>query len=287
MDPHPLIFDVDEIAFESQVIEASRDTPVAVDFWAEWCAPCRALTPVLENVVTSLAGQVLLAKVNTDQNQQLAGALGIRSLPTVKLFKQARVVDEFFGAYPERQLREFFARHLDRQVDAVGREVEALLGSGKSAQALELLRDAAAAEPGNARLKLDLATLEFTCGNYPQAEATLQAISPEDREDERARRLIALLHFYHLCQSSRSVDELARAVAQNPEDLNARLELSARRVLEQDYEAAMEQLLEVMRHNKRYRDDVARKSMLSIFELLGREDPLVVRYRSQMATAIN
>ncbi|MDH3413627.1 MAG: thioredoxin [Gammaproteobacteria bacterium] len=287
MHQHPLIFDVDEHEFESRVIDASREIPVAVDFWAEWCAPCRSLAPVLEKVVTSLAGEVRLAKVNTDQNQTLAGALGIRSLPTVKLFKHARVVDEFFGAYPESQLREFFARHLDQQSDAISKQAQDLLRSGNTEQALALLRDAVAAKPKDTRLKLNLAEAEIACGDYIQAETTLRELPLEKQYDDDAKRLFALLHFCRICQDSPSTEELARRLEQDPEDMDARLKLSARRVLEKDYEAAMDQLLELIRRDIHHRNEVARKSMLSIFELLGRENPLVGRYRSLMATAIN
>ncbi len=287
MHQHPLIFDVDENAFEPQVIDASREIPVAVDFWAEWCAPCRALTPVLEKVVTSLAGQIRLAKVNTDQNQRFAGALGIRSLPTVKLFKDARVVDEFFGAYPEIQLREFFAGHLEQEPNAVSNEAEILLRSGNTEQAMALLRKAVVEDPENTRLKLDLAAVEIAHGDYLKAEATLRELPLEKQQDDRAKRLSALLHFHLLCKGSPSAEELAHMVEQDPKNLDARLKLSARRVLEEDYEDAMNQLMEVIRRNKRFRDEVARKSMLSIFELLGRENRLVERYRSLMATAIH
>jgi putative thioredoxin len=284
---HPLIFDVDEDAFESQVIDASREIPVAVDFWAEWCAPCRALTPVLEKVVTSLVGQVRLAKVNTDQNPRLAGALGIRSLPTVKLFKHARVVDEFFGAYPEVQLREFFAGHLEQESNAVSEEADNLLRSGHAEQAMALLRKAVVEDPDNTRLKLDLAAVEIAHGDLLEAEARLRELPLEKQHEDEAKHLFALLHFHLLCQSSPSAEELSRKVEQDPKNLDARLKLSARRVLEEDYEEAMDQLMEIIRRDKRFRNEVARKSMLSIFELLGRENRLVGRYRSLMATAMH
>ncbi len=287
MDTQALIFDVDENAFQSQVIEASQQTPVLVDFWAEWCAPCRALSPVLEKVVTALAGRARLAKVNTDNNQKLAAALAIRSLPTVKLVKQGRVVDEFFGAYPEAQVREFLSRHLEVESDAISEQAQALVRSGNSEQALALLREAVGAEPENFRLRLDLAAVAIAHGDYPDAEATLRKLPAEKQQDEKAKRLFALLHFYHLCEHAPSADDLKRTVAQDPKDLDARLKLSARNVLEENYEAAMDQLLEVIRSKKNYRDGLARKSMLSVFELLGSKNPLVGRYRSLLATVIN
>ncbi len=287
MEPQPLIFDLDEDAFESRVIEASAEVPVAVDFWAEWCAPCRSLAPVLERVVTSLAGKVRLAKINTDQNQQLAATLGIRSLPTVKLFKHAQVVDEFFGAYPEPEVRAFFARHLEQPADTVVTEARELLASGRIDQALALLTEALAADPDNHRLRLDLATVQVLHGDYSEAEATLGLLPPDAQQEEGARRLFALLHFHRLCDGAPPADTLAGAVDQNPGDLDARLKLGARHVLEENYQAAMDELLEVIRRDRRFRDELARKSMLSIFELLGRGNPLVGRYRSLMATAMH
>ncbi len=287
MDQQPLIFDVDESGFESEVIDASRQTPVAVDFWAAWCAPCRALKPALEKVIASLAGKIRLAKVDTEQNQRLAGALGVRSLPTVKLFKDARVVDEFVGAYPESQLKAFFARHLDDASDARVGKAEALLKSGRSDEALALLEEALSADPDNPGLRLKLAALKLAAGAIAEAEATLGALTPEQRQSDAAKRLFALLHFYRLCQQAPPSEALTRAVARDPGDLDARLELSARQVLDEDYQGAMEQLLEVIRRNKRYREELGRKSMLLVFDILGRENPLVGRYRSLMATAMN
>ncbi|MDX1529346.1 MAG: thioredoxin domain-containing protein, partial [Gammaproteobacteria bacterium] len=193
MDQQSLIFDVDESGFESEVIEASRQTPVAADFWAAWCAPCRALTPVLEKVVASLAGKIRLAKVDTEQNQQLAGALGIRSLPTVKLFKDARVVDEFVGAYPESQLKTFFARHLDSASDARLGQAEALLRNGRSDEARALLEAALSDDPENAGVRLKLAALKLAAGAFAEAEATLGALTQEQRQSDTAKRLFALL----------------------------------------------------------------------------------------------
>ncbi|MDH3317381.1 MAG: thioredoxin [Gammaproteobacteria bacterium] len=287
MDTQALIFDVDEDAFQYQVIEVSHQTPVLVDFWAEWCAPCRALAPVLEKVVTALAGRVLLAKVNTDKNQKLASALAIQSLPTVKLIKQGRVVDEFFGAYAEAQVREFLSRHLEVESDDISEQAQALLRSGNTEQALALLREAVDAGPENFGLKLDLAAAAIAHGDYSNAEATLRGLPAEKQQDEKAKRLFALLHFYHLCEHAPSADDLERKVAQDPKDLDSRLKLSARNVLEENYEAAMDHLLEVIRSKKNYRDGLARKSMLSVFELIGSKNPLVGRYRSLMATVIN
>ena len=287
MNQQPLIFDVDESGFDSEVIQASRQTPVAVDFWAAWCAPCRSLKPVLEKVVASLAGKIRLAKIDTDRNQRLAGALGIRSLPTVKLFKDARVVDEFLGAYPESRIEAFFARHLDDAADALAGKVEALLSSGRCDEALALLGEAVADDPKNAGLRLKLATLQFARGAYPETEATLAALTPEQRQDDAAKRLFALIHFYRLCRESPPGEALSGAVARDPGDLDARIELSARRVLDEDYQGALEELMEVIRRDKRYRDDLGRRSMLLLFDILGRDNPLVGRYRSLMAAAIN
>lgn len=287
MDQKPLIFDVDESGFESEVIDASRQTPVAADFWAAWCAPCRALTPALEKVVASLAGKVRLAKIDTEQNQQLAGALSVRSLPTVKLFKNARVVDEFVGAYPESRIKAFFARHLDDASDARVDKAETLLKSGRFDEAMALLEEALSADAENAGLRLKLATLKLARGACPEAEATLAALTPEQRQSEAAKRLFALLHFHRLCQQAPPTEALSRAVARDPANLDARLELSARQVLDEDYHGALEQLLEVIRRNKRYREELGRKSMLFVFDILGRENPLVSRYRSLMATAMN
>lgn len=286
MSDHPLVFDVNENEFETRVIEASRRTPILADFWADWCAPCRALAPVLERVVGDLNGRVRLAKVNTDENQNLAASLGIRSLPTVKLFKDSAVVDEFFGAYPEAQVRAFVDRHVAGPGDELSAKARALIASGEAAEAVALLRDAVTANPDDPRLCLDLAVAQLAHGEVDGAEETLAKLPANVQQDAEAKRLFALLHFCRLCEGAPPADELARRVDRDPADLDARLKLSARRVLEENYEAALEQLLEAIRRNKTHGAESARKSMLSVFELLGSADPRVGRYRSLMASAL-
>lgn len=281
-----LVFDVDERTFDAMVVEASRRGPVMVDYWAAWCGPCRALAPVLEDVVKELGGRVRLAKLNTDQNQRLAAAHGIRSLPTVKLFVNGGVVDEFFGAYPKAQVREFLTRHLKDEPDALGEKVQALVEAGQGAQAVELLRKAIEAMPEKTDLRLRLAAVLIAGGDLDAADETLKGLSEEARQQPAAKRLAALLHFHRLCDGAPSSDDLRDTVARQPGDLQARLQLGARRVLEQDYDAALEQLLSVLGSDRSFRDDMARKSMLLIFELLGARDPRVSRYRSRLAAAL-
>ncbi len=166
-------------------------------------------------------------------------------------------------------------------------KAEALLKSGRCDEALALLEEALSADPENAGLRLKLATLKLARGAFAEAEATLGPLTPEQRQSDAAKRLFALLHFFRLCQEAPPSEALARAVARDPGDLDARLQLSARQVLDEDYQGAMEQLLEVIRRDKRYREESGRKSMLLVFDILGRANPLVGRYRSLMATAMN
>ncbi len=281
------VIEINETNFEREVVQASHHTPVLLDFWAPWCGPCRALTPVLEKLAAEFTGRFVLAKVNADDNQALAMQFGVRGIPSVKLVVEGRVVDEFTGALPEAAIREFLAARLPSAADEMGREAMRVHSAGDSQRALALLEEARALEPDNDRVALDQVALLAELGHLEQAQTILDALPLLARESQRAQELSARLDFARKAAGAGDTAALEARVADDADDLAARLALAEAWVAQGRYEPALAQLLEVVRRDRRFRDDAARKEMLSVFTLLGDGDELVGRYRRLLAKALN
>lgn len=294
MADSPYIFDVSQSDFAQRVLERSREVPVLVDFWAAWCGPCQMLMPVLAKLAESYRGKFLLAKVNTDIEQALAAQYGVRSLPTVKLFRDGQVVGEFMGVQPESAVRALIDRFVPREADAAIERAAALAAQGHGDQALALLRAAVAADPQHAAARLALARHLLAGapngGLHARLDEAEQALSglPLDRvNDPAAVELRARLELLRIVADAPPPADLERALAANPGDHEARYRLSAWRALAGDYEAGMEGLLEIVRRDRKFRDDAARKGMIAIFNVLGARHPLVPKYRARLSSALN
>ncbi|WP_142804706.1 co-chaperone YbbN [Tepidiphilus sp. J10] len=276
-------FDVDERTFPALVLERSHEVPVLVDFWAPWCGPCRVLKPILEKLSEEYGGRFLLAKVNSDENPALAARYGVRGIPNVKAFRHGELVDEFTGAMPERAVREFIERLLPSPADDLLREAAQLRGRGDLAAALQRLEAAAALAPEDDEVKRALAEVLIELGRLEEAQAQLDAISTPGRLDEATKRLITRLEFARAAAE----DEMAlrERLARNPYDMEARLRLAKHLVAAGHYAQGMDELLEMIRRDRRWNDEAARKTLLSVFELLG-DDPLVAEYRRKLASVL-
>jgi putative thioredoxin len=279
-------FDVGGADFDVRVLEASRSVPVLVDFWAAWCGPCQSLGPILSRLAAEYGGRFLLAKVDTDTGRQLAADHGIRSLPTVRLFKGAATVAEFMGLQPEPAIRALLDEHVPRASDDQRVLARELREAGDRAGALAALGDAARADPDNFGIQADLIDLLVDTGALDDAEQRLRALPAGRRQDHQFLVLEARLGFARIAQDAPDTIGLEGAIEADPSDCDARYRLSARQVAAGDYEAALEQLLQIMRRDRRYGDDAGRKGMLSVFEILGAHDEVVDRYRSKMAAAL-
>ena len=273
--------------FASAVIEKSRETPVLVDFWADWCAPCRMLMPVLAALATEYSGKIQLVKVNTDKEPQLATEYGVRSLPTVKLFKAGQVVDEFMGVLPERAVREFIERYLDRPADHQIRVAVELSATGQHDEAIKLLAAALAEDPKYDKTRLALAEEQIEVGSLADARQTLNEASNQVRFDAPFKSLIARLELAEIANSDVDRATLEKRISSNPDDLASREQLGAICFTAGENDAAMEQWLEIVRRGQGDIKDNGRENLIRSFEVLGSQDQDVTRYRRLLAQALN
>ena len=273
--------------FASAVIEKSRETLVLVDFWADWCAPCRMLMPVLAALATEFSGKIQLVKVNTDKESQLATEYGVRSLPTVKLFKAGQVVDEFMGVLPERAVRELIERYLDRPADNQIRVAVELSATGQHDESIKLLAAALAEDPKYDKTRLALAEEQIEVGSLADARQTLNEVSDLVRFDAPFKVLIARLELAEIANSDVDRATLEKRISSNPDDLASREQLGAICFAAGENDAAMEQWLEIVRRGQGDIKDNGRSNLIRTFEVLGSQDQDVTRYRRLLAQALN
>jgi len=286
MAESPFVISVSADDFREVVIDGSFNRPVLVDFWADWCAPCRMLMPVLAKLADEYGGKLLVAKVNTEEERELAMQFGIRSLPTVQLFKDGRPIDQFTGALPEPQIREFLERHLPRESDRVLAQIQGLLGAGNVERAAALLEQARADDPDNPRIHLAEARLKAASGDTAGAEEMLERLPMELINDSEVAALKGQVKLAGILSIAPSEDALRGRLEADPSDSEARYQLAARLTAAGDYEAALDLLLELLRKDRSYGDDAARKAMVMIFDMLGGEGDLVASYRARMLSAL-
>jgi len=283
----PHVFDATTDGFEADVLQKSMQTPVLVDFWAEWCAPCKQLGPILEKLADDYHGAFELAKVDIDKQPQLGEAFQVRSIPTVFLVKDGQIVDGFPGALPEAQVREFLSHHGVEPAAAAEPEAAAVTEVAPLDPHAEVvrLRAETAAAPDKDELKLDLALALLQTGAAPEAEQLLDALPANLATDDRAQRARARLGFAALLKNAPPVTVLETAIASNPDDLRARHLLGAQHMAAGEFEKALEQFIEMLRRDRAFADGLPRKALIDAFRVIEDED-LVGRYRRKMASLL-
>ncbi|WP_447730799.1 thioredoxin [Pseudoxanthomonas suwonensis] len=280
----PHVFDVTTENFETEVLQKSLQTPVLVDFWATWCGPCKSLGPILEKLAGEYGGAFVLAKVDVDQQQQIAAAFQIRSVPTVFLLVGGQPVDAFQGALPEGQLRQFLQQHgIEPQAGAEVAEAEA--APLDPHEEVVRLRQAVQAEPEKEELKLDLALALLRTGAVAEAGQLLDALPANLATDDRAVRARARLGFAGLLKDAPPPAALEQALSANPDDHRARHLLAVHQLVAGDSAPGLENLLELLRRDRNYEDGLAKKALIDAFRVVEDED-LVGQYRRKMASLL-
>ncbi|WP_286974361.1 thioredoxin [Pseudomonas sp.] len=289
MSDTPYIFDISGAAqFDQLVIENSFHKPVLVDFWADWCAPCKALMPTLAQITEGYQGELLLAKVDCDAEQDIVARFGIRSLPTVVLFKDGQPIDGFSGAKPESEIRAMLQPHVNEpaapQVDLL-KSAQALFADGHISEAEAQLKQLLAEDNSNALGLILYARCMAERGELAEAETVLNAVQGDEHKQALAGAR-AQLTFLRQAAEMPDIAALKTRIAQNSEDDEAVYQLAVQQLARQQYEPALDAVLRLFVRNRGYADGIAHKTLLQVFELLGNDHPLVTVYRRKLYQAI-
>ncbi|MDC0737926.1 co-chaperone YbbN [Cognatishimia sp. SS12] len=288
-----LIKDVTEATFMQDVVDASMTTPVIVDFWAPWCGPCKTLGPALEAAVTRAKGAVLMAKVNVDENQAIAGQMRVQSIPTVYAFYQGQPIDGFQGAVPASEIDAFVQRVAEKagaSADGgLGEALEAaedMLTAGEAADAAQTFAAIIEEDPMSAAAFGGLARAQIALGNVSEAEAVLNGAPAEIADAVEIEAARAQIELAHQAESAGPVAELRNAVDANPEDHQARYDLAQALFASGDAQAAVDELLELFRRDRDWNEGAAKAQLFTIFDALKPQDPVVLNGRRRLSSMI-
>ncbi len=287
MSESPYIHNVGMQNFQQLVLEKSINKPVLVDFWADWCQPCQTIMPMLAKLADEYGGKFELAKVNADQEQEISAHFGIKSLPTMKLFFQGKIVDERLGAVPESEIRAMLDKHIVSESQQLMQAAMMAYQQGHAEQAMQMLNGALAKDPDNAELKVTIAQLVHAQGDTASATALLDSLDEEGSKLDGAIKLRAEIKLAEQLAGLPPFDDIEQRLAKDPKDLEALLQKSRHLTARGDYDNAMECLLAIMRIDRGYQDDIGRTSLLELFDLLGGEHPSVQTYRRKLFTLLH
>ncbi|MBG8560279.1 MULTISPECIES: thioredoxin [Pseudomonas] len=284
----PYIFNATSADFDQSVIQNSYVKPVLVDFWADWCAPCKVLMPLLEKITAEYRGELLLAKVNCDVEQDIVARFGIRSLPTVVLFKDGQPVDGFAEARPESEIRAMLEPHVQLPPPAAADPLvvaQGLFAEGRFSEAEALLQALLTEDNSNAAALILYARCLAERGELGEAQTVLDAVKSDEHKAALAGAK-AQLTFLKQAASLPDVADLKSRLAQNAEDDEAAYQLAVQQLSRQQYEAALDGLLKLFKRNRGYEGGLPHKTLLQVFDLLGNEHPLVLDYRRKLFAAL-
>jgi putative thioredoxin len=277
-------------SFMKDVVEESRRQPVLVDFWAPWCGPCKQLAPVLEKAVRAAKGKAKLVKMNIDEHPAVAGQLGIQSIPAVIAFVQGQVADGFVGSLPEGQITAFLERVTKQEIGGEDKELltaaEASLAAGDAAGAAELYAEVLAGDSGNVQALAGLTRAHLKAGNIAQAKATLELVPQAKRSESAVAAARAALEVAEQAMSLGPIGDLERKVAANPLDHQARFDLAVGLNAGNRRAEALDHLMEIVRRDRKWNDDGARKQLVQFFEAWGPTDEHTVAGRRRLSSIL-
>ena len=285
---NPHVINVTLENFEKEVIERSMQLPVIVDFWAPWCGPCKTLTPLLEKLAAEYGGRFILAKVNSDEQQEIAQSFQIRSIPTVIALKAGQPVSAFQGAVPESQARAFIDKLVPSENEERVNKAKAMLAAGDANAARDDLRTALALDPSLDAARIVLADIAFRDNLLDEAEKYLSAVNPRNQMDADFERIATRIAAAREAAALPGAAALQALVDADANDFEARMQLATLYAAENQFEPAFQLLIEIVQRDKKWSDEAARKKLVEFFMLAAPEQPaLVNRYRRALSTALN
>ena len=282
------VIDINQDQFVEEVVEKSKTTPVIVDFWAPWCGPCKQLTPALESIVNKKNGKIILAKINVDENQAIAAQLKIQSIPTVYGFVEGRPIDAFQGAQPESKIEAM----IDKLIDATpGNEIPRLLKEAESffqgkeyEKAKNLYENLIALDPGNVKIISGLLRTLLQLKKFEDINEMLDSLDEKILEDSEIKKIKKLVDNLHGDENSSSINEIEKKLKSNPNDKNIRLELSIEHLKSNQIDRGFQELLILYEQDPKWNDEAAKKKLLEYFDMLGFNDPNVVKARKKLSS---
>ena len=270
-------------SFERDVIEASMEVPVLVDFWAPWCGPCKALGPLLEKLEREYGGRFKLVNVNADTNPELVASFNLKSIPYAVAFVDGNAVAQFMGAQPEAFVRAFLDRIIPNPAEIEHRSAREALAKGQPGIAEDYLKNAIALDPSHAAARLDIISLLLDRAEIDRARSHFSVLTSAAKQQSTYNTVVARLAAAEAASTLPPIDQLVRRIHLDRNDLGARLELAELLISRRDFAPAMHQLLEIVKRDRTFRDDVARRKLLAVFEMAAEHPDLVAEYRSRLS----
>ena len=288
MSENSFVIDInDPASYEQQVIQASFQQLIVVDFWAPWCQPCQILVPMLTKLAQEYAGGFTLAKVNSDENQELAMQAGIRNLPTVFFYKDGQVVDQFSGAIPENEIKAKLDKLVSSPLSEALDAALVALEQGQSEQALNILKQLNQEDPSNLQVLVAIANVYLQREELAECEEIVNALPAQSKNEDAVKSIISQLAIAKNAANAPALEELKQQIEQHPDKFELRLQLATKLTAQQNYIEALDQLFFIVQNSQGDDFNNAKQQMLSIFELLGGQGDIVRRYRQKLFSFLN
>ena len=282
------IIDINQDQFLEEVVEKSKTTPVLVDFWAPWCGPCKQLTPVLEKLVNSKNGKVILAKVNVDENQGIAAQLKIQSIPTVYGFVDGKPIDAFQGAQPESQIEKMIDKLIEatpgNEIPKLLEEAESFFKDQKFDEALQIYENLISLDPGNPKCISGMLRCLMQLNRYQDASEILESLDEKTIEDPEIQKIKKLIENMNSSSEGKTVEELKSILSNDTNNHDLRFELAEKYFSQNQSAEAFQELLHIFSHDSKWSDEAAKKKLLEYFDLLGFTDPNVIEARKKLSS---